>query len=64
MRAGFKVAEQQLSSHVIDEPTERRTLGREATRDSTPVNTQLLRDNFNPALPARQQEYGELANSV
>jgi hypothetical protein len=64
LRAVFEVAEQQLSSHVIDELTERQTLRREAARDSTPVNTQLLRDNFNHALPARQQEYGELANSV
>lgn len=64
MRAVFKVAEQQLSSHVIDELTERRTLRGETTRDSTPVNTQFLRDNFNPALPARHQEYDELANSV
>src|SRR5262249_22827460 len=64
LRAVFKVAEQQLSSHVIDELTERRTLRREATRDGTPVNAQLLRDDFYPTLPARQQEHHELANSV
>jgi hypothetical protein len=58
------VAPQQLSPHVIDELTKRRTLRREAARNSTSVNTQLLSDNFNPALPARQQEYDELANSV
>ena len=64
MRAVLEVAEEQLSSHVVDQLTERLTLRREATRDSTPVNAQLLCDNFNPALPARQQEDGELANSV